>query len=129
MFSIDDIVFTRIKQGVSKKLKTKYPDITFTTNNREIKDAKFPCVYAHLLGSPERGQDLEGNSINAGYFTFQIEVYDNKTQKRSKEVMESVLMVMKSMRFEINFPEIQNVDDVYRSVARCSRIIGSGDVL
>ena len=129
MFGVDDIVFTRIKQGASKKLKTKYPDITFTTNNREIKDAKFPCVYVHLLGSPERGQDLEGNNVNAGYFTFQIETYDNQTQRRSKEVMESVLKIMKSMRFEINFPETQNVNNVYRSVARCSRIIGSGDIL
>lgn len=129
MFGIDDIVFTRIKHDANEKLKSKYPDVNFTTDNRKIKEAKFPCVYVHLLGSPERGQDLEGNSVNAGYFTFQIETYDNKSQKRSKEVMETVLRAMKSMRFEINFPETQNVDDVYRCVARCSRIIGSGDIL
>lgn len=129
MFMVEDIVFTKIKYNVSKKMKSKYPNLSFTTDNRLRKTADFPTVYVHLLGSTERGQDLEGKTINAGYFTFQIETFDNQSQKRAKEVMESVLYVMKEMRFDINFPEVQNTNDYYRCVARCSRIIGSGDIL
>lgn len=129
MFMTDDIVFTKIKYNVSEKMKSKYPNLSFTTDNRLRKTTDFPTVYVHLLGSPERGQDLEGKTINAGYFTFQIEVTDSQSQRRAKEVMESVLYVMKEMRFDINFPEVQNTNDYYRCVARCSRIIGSGDIL
>ena len=129
MFMVEESVFTKIKYNATELLKAKYPDISFTTDDKLRKTASFPAVYVHLLSSPERGQDLEGISINAGYFTFQIEVVDNRSQKRAKEVMETILFIMKKMRFEINFPEVQNTNDYYRCVARCSRIIGSGDVL
>lgn len=129
MFMVEDIVFTKIKNSVFNRMKSKYPKLNFTTDNRIRKDPEFPTVYVHLLGSPERGQDLEGKTINAGYFTFQIEVMDNQSQKRAKEVMESIIYVMKEMRFNIDFPEIQNTNDYYRCIARCSRIIGSGDIL
>jgi hypothetical protein len=129
MFGIDDIIFSKLKYEVSKLLKTKYPNLNFTTSDKNRKDALFPNVYVKLLGSPERGQDLEGKTINAAYFTFQIETIDNESQKRAKDVMNTVLSVMKSMRFDINFPETQNTNDYYRCVARCSRMIGSGDIL
>lgn len=129
MFGIEDIVFTKMKYGVTEKLKNKYSKINFTTDDKKKTEAVFPTIYFHLLNSPERGQDLDGNTINAIYATFQIETIDNKSQKRSKEVMEAVLSVMKTMRFEVNFPETQNANDYYRCVARCSRMIGSGDIL
>lgn len=129
MFMVDEIVFTKIKHNVSGILKTKYPNLSFTMDDKLSKDPSFPTVYVHLLSSPERGQDLEGKTINAGYFTFQIEVTDNQTQRRAKEVIECVLLEMKKMRFEINFPELQSTNDYYRCVARCSRLIGSGDIL
>lgn len=129
MFMVEDIVFTKIKYNVSEKLKPKYPNLSFTSDNRLRKTADFPTVYVHMLGSTERGQDLEGKTINAGYFTFQIEVTDSQSQRRAKDVMENVLYVMKEMRFDINFPEVQNTNDYYRCVARCSRVIGSGDIL
>lgn len=129
MFNIENIIFTKIKYGISDGIKAKYPDLNFTTDNKQDKNAKFPNVYIHMLGSPERGQDLEGTTINAVYCTVQVEITDNQSQKRAKEVMEAVLSVIKGMRFEINLPETQNTDDVYRCVARCSRIIGAGDIL
>lgn len=129
MFGIEDIIFTKIKHNVSEKLKSKYTNLNFTTDNRKVTTAEFPTVYIHLMGAPERGQDLEGKTINAVFATFQIETFDNESQKRAKEVMETVLMVMKSLRFDVNFPEIQNTNDYYRCVSRCSRVIGSGDIL
>lgn len=130
MLDIENIVYSRIQYSIPQKIKDKYPDLNFTTDNRELTSPKFPCVYVHLMPSVEVGQDLEGISINGGRFTFQIEVYDNQSQNRAKTIMSEIVGIMKKMCFELNaFPEFQNTTDIYRSVARFRRVIGAGDIL
>ena len=130
MLDIETIVFSRVKAILTSKLKTKYPDISFTTSDKVKDKPKFPNVYIHMLGSQETGEDLENNTINGVLATFQIETTDNETQTRAKEVMDEVIKVMKSMRFSIiSMPEFQNTDTAYRRVARCRRIIGNLDTL
>ena len=65
-------------------------DENFSTVGSSDARAVFPFVYIQLLPSTEQGQDIEGNTINAGLFTFQIEVTDNQTQSRAKDVMSEV---------------------------------------
>ena len=130
MLDIETIVFSRIKAKTESKLKTKYPNISFTTSDKVSKKPKFPNVYVHLMGSTETGGDLEGNTINGVLTTFQIEVTDNENQSRAKEVMDAVVGVVKEMRFSITaMPEFKNTNSAYRSVVRCRRTIGSLDVL
>ena len=87
-------------------------------------------MYIQLLPSTEQGQDIEGNTINAGLFTFQIEVTDNQSQTRAKDVMSEVKRIMKSMRFTIQpTPDIQDTKDTHRAIMRCNRRIGSSDIL
>lgn len=130
MLDIETIVFSRIKAILTSKLKTKYPNISFTTSDKVKDKPKFPNVYVHILGSQETGEDLENNTINGVLATFQIETTDNETQTRAKEVMNETIKIMKSMRFSIvSMPEFQNTDTAYRCVARCRRIIGNLDVL
>lgn len=130
MLDIESRIYSRIKYAFPQKVKDKYPDLNFTTDNRDLVDAKFPCVYVHLMPALEMGQDLEGTTINGGMFTFQIEVYDNQSQNRAKTVMSEIVGIMKEMRFELNaFPEFQNTTSAYRSLARFRRVIGAGDIL
>ena len=130
MLKVESIVFTRIKGKLPQNLKTKYKDLSFTTSNKVQATAKFPNVYVHLLPAVEKGQDLEGLTINGGLFTFQIEVTDSQSQNIADEVMQGVVTIMKSMRFEVMaFPEFRNTDSAYRSVARFRRVIGNGDTL
>lgn len=130
MLDIETIVFSRIKAKATSKLKTKYPDISFTTSDKVSKNPKFPNVYVHLMGPQEIGQDLEGNTINGVLATFQIDVTDNRNQTTTKEVMDAVVGVVKEMRFSIiAMPEFNNTNSAYRSVMRCRRTIGSLDVL
>ena len=130
MLNVESIVFTRIKGKFPQNLKTKYKDLSFTTSNKVQATAKFPNVYVHLLPAVEKGQDLEGLTINGGLFTFQIEVTDSQSQNLADEVMQGVVTIMKSMRFEVMaFPEFRNTDSAYRSVARFRRVIGNGDTL
>ena len=129
---ISSIVFTRIKNEFSSSLKEKYKmkDENFSTVGSSDTPAVFPFVYIQLLPSAEQGQDIEGNTINAGLFTFQIEVTDNQTQARAKDVMSEVKRIMKSMRFTVQCtPTLEDTKDTHRAIMRCNRIIGSCDIL
>ena len=129
---ISSIVFTRIKNEFSNSLKTKYKmtSSNFSTVGSSDTPAVFPFVYIQLLPSTETGQDLEGTTINAGLFTFQIEVTDNQTQARAKDVMSEIKRIMKSMRFTVQCtPILEDTKDTHRAIMRCNRIIGSCDIL
>ena len=129
---ISSVVFTRIKNEFSSSLKTKYKmtSSNFSTVGSSDTPAVFPFVYIQLLPSAEQGQDIEGNTINAGLFTFQIEVTDNKKQVIAKDVMSEVKRIMKSMRFTVQpTPDIQDTKDTHRAIMRCNRRIGSDDIL
>ena len=129
---ISSVVFTRIKNGFSNTLKTKYKmtSSNFSTVGSSDTPAVFPFVYVQLLPSAETGQDLEGATINAGLFTFQIEVTDNQTQARAKDVMSEVKRIMKSMRFTVQCtPTLEDTKGTHRAIMRCNRIIGSCDIL
>ena len=129
---ISSVVFSRIKNEFSNTLKTKYKmtSSNFSTVGSSDTQAVFPFVYIQLLPSTEQGQDIEGNTINAGLFTFQIEVTDNQSQTRAKDVMSEVKRIMKSMRFTVQTtPDIQDTKDTHRAIMRCNRRIGSNDIL
>lgn len=129
---ISSVVFTRIKNEFSSTIKKNYKmkDENFSTVGSSDTPAVFPFVYVQLLPSAETGQDLEGATINAGLFTFQIEVTDNQTQARAKEVMSEVKRIMKSMRFTVQCtPTLEDTKDTHRAIMRCNRIIGSCDIL
>lgn len=90
----------------------------------------FPFVYIKMLGGSERGQDLRNASINAGYFTFQIDVTDNKSQHNAKEVAFEIMRIMKTMGFEAKpMISFEDTKDTHRATARYSRLIGNGDKL
>ena len=129
---ISSVVFTRIKNEFSSSLKTKYKmtSSNFSTVGSSDTSAVFPFVYVQLLPSAETGQDLEGATINAGLFTFQIEVTDNQTQARAKDVMSEVKRMRKAMRFTVQCtPTLEDTKDTHRAIMRCNRIIGSCDIL
>ena len=129
---ISSVVFTRIKNEFSSTIKTKYKmtGSNFSTVGSSDTPAVFPFVYIRLLPSTEQGQDIEGNTINAGLFTFQIEVTDNKKQVIAKDVMSEVKQIMKSMRFTVQpTPDIQDTKGTHRAIMRCNRRIGSSDIL
>jgi len=128
---VPSMIFTRIKTEFNKELKTEYGmgDTNFSTTDNSNTKAVFPFVFVKSVGSSEQGQTIDGESINAGLFTFQIDVYDNKTQYRARKVMGEIMRIMKSMKFEvINIPEFDSTD-VHRCTARFRRIIGANDKL
>lgn len=126
------IIFSRIKNEFSNKLKTKYKMTSnnFSTVGSSDTPAVFPFVYVQMLPALEQGNDLKGTSINAGLFTFQIDVTDNKSQGGSNEVAFEILRIMKNMGFEVTaMPSFVDTKDTHRSTARYRRYIGAGDKL
>ena len=129
---ISSVVFTRIKNEFSSSLKTKYKmtSSNFSTVGSSDTPAVFPFVFIQFLPSAEVGQDLEGNEINAGLFGFQVEVTDNQSQARAKDVMSEVKRIMKSMLFTVQpTPTLEDTKDTHRAIMRCNRIIGFNDIL
>ena len=132
IMQLSSIVFTRVKTEFSEKIKTKLKmtNNNFSTTDSQNKKAVFPFVYINLLPAVEQGMDLEGIDINGGLFTFQIDVYDNQTQARAREVMGEVVRIMKAMRFEITaMPSFESTDDIERMTARFRRLIGALDTI
>ncbi len=126
------MVFTRIKQNFSQTIKDKYSmtDKNFSTVGSSDTPAVFPFVYVQTLPGSEQGMDMQGISVNAGLFAFQIDVYSNKTQSEARTVMSEVRRIMKEMGFECNqMPSFENTRDVHRMTARFRRVIGGGDKL
>lgn len=127
---IEPMIFTKVKVSVTEKLKTKYPNIHFTTSDKTEDNPRFPTVMLRDIGSNERGNDLENVFINAYQCTIQVDVIDNQTQKRAKEVMRYVVDEMKKMSFSIiSAPTPDNKSESYRLVSRFRREIGWNDIL
>lgn len=130
---IPSIIFTKIKTEFSSKLKEKYnmTDKNFSTVGSSDTPAVFPFVYIQSIEPIETGMDLEATNINGGIFSFQIDVTDNQSQYKAKEVMTEVLRIMKKMGFQCKpMPSFDDsVKDVKRMVARFQRAIDENDIL
>ena len=128
--NIQNTVLTRIKAEGNKQLKSKYPDIRFTPSSKTQTNPKFPTVYVKRMQGAERGQTLDGQSVNAILSSFQIEVADNVSDDRAQEVADVVYEIMKSMRFQVlGEPIADNTDSEYRNIARYQRLIGANDII
>lgn len=126
-------VFRRIQSDFSPSImKTQKMDKYTNFSNVGSSDtpAAFPFVYVQSLPFDERGQDLDGETINAGLFSFQIDVTDNKNRKNVQQVSLEIMRIMKSMRFEaVTALAYEDAKGVYRTTSRYQRVIGEGDLL
>lgn len=130
MVDIESRVVSRLKNKLPSSLKTKYPNIRFTTSDRAPSEPKFPTVYVHLMSSPQLAKTLSGKSLGAIRASFQIEVTSPDSQDVTAEISNYVVDTMVSMNFEVvMIPENQNTTALFRSVSRYRRAIGSYDVL
>lgn len=128
---IQTAVFSRIQSRTTAQFKKRFPDIFFTKSARVNKDASFPTIYVKKLQGAERGQTLEGTSINATLSSFQIEVTDNRENDSvANEIAWFICGVMKSMRYQmVGEPITEETDQTFRVIARYQRIVGFNDIL
>lgn len=128
--SLETQVFSLISSRFPQKKKKDYPNINFTTSDSTPTKPKFPTVYIHMIDSQEIGSDLEGTSIPGVNTSFQIDVSDNQSNKRTDDVSVEVLKLMKEMRFKpVTMPMHNNSGGVYITTARYRRVIADNDRL
>lgn len=127
---LESIIFSRLKAQFSQKIKAKYPNLDFTTQEASKGTPKFPNVYVYLMPGMETGLTLERTVFEEGKFTFQIKVTNNSGQTAVQEITNEILRLMKRMSFEIvETPVYENDADTQWSVSRFRRTIGRNDVL
>ena len=126
-------IYSRVDAILQSKLGEKYTDLNVTMDNAPPISAKFPTVYMTFIGAGERGQTLDGKTINAVNMTVEVHIKTSKAQGLlvNNEVAWEVVEAFKTMSFTAITPNIptSNIDGVYESVSRFSRIIGQGDVI
>lgn len=131
IFLVPSVVYSRIIDEFDAELKTKYSMTAdnFSTTDSANKNAVFPFVFINQIQGAEEGQTLDGQTVNGGLFSFQIDTFDNKTQQRARAVMAEICRIMKSMHFEIVAMPTVESGDTHRCTMRFRRIIGASDSL
>lgn len=126
-------IFSKVRAILLSRLKSKYPDLYITEDNATPTKPKFPTVYISFIGAPERGQTLINNTVNAVEMTVEVHVKVTTAQgvTVNQEVAWEVVDAFKSLGFNVTLPNMatSNIDGIYESVSRYTRIIGNGDVL
>lgn len=140
VMQIPTAVFSRVTTDFPESLKKKYKMQKVTAglqtrwlnfSDSTVSDQKpvFPYITVVTMPGQERGRDLEGNTINAAYFSFQVDVYDNAKEANAKECMAAIMDIFKSMRFNVSpTPSPDSKPQEYRMTARFSRTISEHDV-
>lgn len=128
----ENSIFTHVKKQVTDELGSKYPNLTFTTNDAENTGATFPTVYM-FFDWVERGSTLDGGVINAVYMTVRTQVSaQNNSQgvSAAKKVNTSVRDVLCSLGFITSGSPIPTtLGDVKQINANYQRIVGHDDPL
>jgi len=126
-------VYSRVKAMTTAKLKSKYPNLYVTQDNATPTNSQFPTIYVSFIGANERGQTLDGTTINAVNMTVEVHILTTKTQGvvANNEVAWALVEIFKTMGFTATMPNIptSDVNGIYESVSRYSRIIGQGDTI
>ena len=130
VFSIESKIYTIIKTRLEKALKTTYPNLLVTQQQKMNDNTSIPTVFIKMLDSPEIGQDLDNATINAMlvYFETHITVTKDMGLTGLRKISESVLGNFKALRFNIGYRgTVRETSDTYTLVSRFNRVIGANE--
>ena len=130
VFSIESKLYTIIKTRLEKALKTTYPNLLVTQQQKMNDNTSIPTVFIKMLDSPEVGQDLDNATINAMlvYFETHITVTKDMGLTGLRKISESVLGNFKALRFNIGYcGTVRETSDTYTLVSRFNRVIGANE--
>ena len=126
-------IYSRVDAILTSKLGDKYEDLNVTMDNTLSQEAMFPTVFINFIGFRERGETLDGTSLNGGVMDIEVHIKTSNDQGMivNQEVADCALDAFKTMGFKVRSQNIPlgNIDGVYESVSRFTRTIGQGDVI
>lgn len=129
---VESKIYTMVKYKGEQALKGKYPNIYYTTDSQATTQTSFPTVFVNFMSNDERGQDLEGKTINAFLCSLQIDVTVSKSQGQTvarEVVWQSIETLKKYYSFDIfDLPKfVETGNETVRIVARARRIVGASE--
>ena len=65
VFDIEKKIYTIIKTRLENSLKSSYPNLLITQQQKINDNTSIPTIFIKMLDSPEMGADLEGSTVNA----------------------------------------------------------------
>lgn len=126
---IESRVFTQISYMLTERENAPYPDMKCTTVSQNTV-VNFPTMYIHELQPVEMGNDLVNQTVNAVLSTFEIQVWDNVSEKNCRDILTASILEMKKLGFSVTmFPNVTTDSKIAWGVARFRRMIGAGDSL
>lgn len=128
---VPSVIFTRVKNTFSKKIKSKYKmtNNNFSSSDSNDNDAVFPFVKIDVVDITENAEDLEGTTINGALFSVQIDVTDNQSSTRTNEVASEVTRTLKKMSFRLIGKNKTDINKLHRITLRFRRSIDENDTL
>lgn len=126
-------IYSRVNALLRSKLGKKYKNLNVTMDNTTPTETQLPTVYVAFLATGERGQTIDGTTINAVNMVVEVHVKTSNDQGvlANSDIAWEVVEAFKTLRFTATMPPMAtgNLDGVYESVSRFQRVIGQGDVM
>lgn len=129
---IDSMIYTQMKNHVMEEYGKKYSltSDNFSATDETNSKAVFPFVYFTRIDAVQDSKDLERDKLNGGLYLYLIKVFDNVSQTRVKEIMDSAMDIMFSMAFESPRMSLPSKNDtIYQQQTRFQRNIDEGDTI
>ena len=81
VFDLETHIFSIVQKKVGDKLKSKYPNIRFTTTSKpKGVTVKYPTVYIRELPGAEKARTLDGEDISGILYSMQVDVYKRQVE-------------------------------------------------
>ena len=129
---LDDLIFTQLSDYVIEHIEgIELSDANFSTVDNDIANTTvFPFIYLHCLPGVEIGNDLEGDTLKGGLFTYEVRVTSNDSQEEVNTIMNAVTQAMKTMKFRsTSLPAFSDSGNLHIKSARWQRNFCEGDVI
>lgn len=126
---IESTVFTYLQYELRNKLLAPYPDLNCTTKSQSTTPSVFPTLYIHDLSPIEQAQDLENDEVNAVLATIEIQVFSNRSESETKQIISTAISLMKDAHWNITlFPDPQTRDKVSYAIARFRKLVTENNI-
>jgi len=126
---IESKVLTYLQYNLKNKTNAPYPDLNCTTKSESTTPSVFPTLYIHDLSPSEQAQDLENDEVNAVLSTIEIQVFSNRSENETKQIISTAIGLMKDARWNITlFPDPQTKDKISYAIARFRKLVTESDI-
>lgn len=126
---IESTVFTYLQYQLRNKILAPFPDLNCTTKSQSTTPSVFPTLYIHDLSPVEQAQDLENDEVNAVLATIEIQVFSNRSENETKQIISAAIGLMKDAHWNITmFPDPQTRDKVSYAIARFRKLVTENNI-